>query len=187
MAIKTFSAGEILTAADTNSYLNNGGLVYLKEQNVGSAVTSVTVTDAFNSGYRNYKIIYSGGVLSATNTIHLRFGIGVTMTTTNYSGAAFFVTATTNTLGSLSDNAAAQASYAGGGGTNGTYVNIDVLNPQLATYTAFHGVFNQDPNSRYGSCSYEQRSTTQFTSFNLSASAGTMSGGTIYVYGYRKV
>jgi hypothetical protein len=187
MAIKTFSAGEILTAADTNSYLNNGGLVYLKEQNVGSAVTSVTVTDAFNSGYRNYKIIYSGGVLSATNTIHLRFGIGATMTTTNYFGGAYFFNVGTGVIAALTDNGSAQASYAGGGGTTGTYVNIDVLNPQLVAYTAFNGIFNQPPNGRYGACSYEQQSNTQFTSFALSASAGTMTGGTIYVYGYRKV
>ncbi len=30
MAVKTFTTGEVLTAADTNTYLNNGGLVYIK-------------------------------------------------------------------------------------------------------------------------------------------------------------
>ena len=29
MAVKTFSTGEVLTASDTNTYLNNGGLVYI--------------------------------------------------------------------------------------------------------------------------------------------------------------
>jgi hypothetical protein len=30
MAIKTFTTGEVLTAADTNTYLANSGLVYVK-------------------------------------------------------------------------------------------------------------------------------------------------------------
>jgi hypothetical protein len=29
MAIKTFTSGAVLTSADTNTYLNNGGLVYI--------------------------------------------------------------------------------------------------------------------------------------------------------------
>lgn len=53
MAIKTFTTGEVLTASDTNTYLANSGLVFVKSQTIGSAVTSVTVSDAFSATYDN--------------------------------------------------------------------------------------------------------------------------------------
>ena len=59
MAIKTFTTGEVLTAADTNTYLANSGLVYVKSQTIGSAVSSVNVTSAFSSTYDNYVITLS--------------------------------------------------------------------------------------------------------------------------------
>jgi hypothetical protein len=40
MAIKTFTTGEVLTASDTNTYLANSGLVYVKSQTIGSGVTA---------------------------------------------------------------------------------------------------------------------------------------------------
>jgi hypothetical protein len=74
MAIKTFTTGEVLTAADTNTYLANSGLVYVASTTVGTGVSSVTVSSAFNSTYDNYKIIYSGGVGSVTTTISMSKG-----------------------------------------------------------------------------------------------------------------
>ena len=54
MAVKTFTQGEKLTAADTNTYLNNGGLVFVKQVTVGSAVSpirlSVEGTISVNAG-----------------------------------------------------------------------------------------------------------------------------------------
>ena len=56
MAVKTFTAGETATAADTNTYLANSGLVYIKEQTIGNGVGSVTVSNAFSATYDNYVI-----------------------------------------------------------------------------------------------------------------------------------
>ncbi len=49
MTYPSFSAGDILTAADMNAV----GLWLVKTQTVGTAVASVTVTDAFSSTYDN--------------------------------------------------------------------------------------------------------------------------------------
>jgi hypothetical protein len=186
MAIKTFSSGEVLTAADTNTYLNNGGLVYIKEQAVGSGVASVLVTSAFTSAYQNYKIIYTGGSGSGTHSIGLRFGIGATMTITNYFGVAAFQNLGASAWQQVQDNASNVANNVGGGGTSHTIMSIDVYNPQFVANTYFQGPFFQSDYGRFGICSYGQLSSTQFTSFTLYALPGTFTGGTIYIYGYRK-
>ena len=66
MAIKNFTTGEVLTAADTNTYLANSGLVYVTSQTVGSAVSTVTVPGAFSTTWNDYRIIYSGGTATAS-------------------------------------------------------------------------------------------------------------------------
>lgn len=187
MAIKTFSSGEVLTAADTNTYLTNGGLVYLKEQTVASGVPNVLVTSAFNSAYQNYKIIYTGGFATATTRVQMRLGIGATMTSTNYFGGSYFFNVGTGVWSVFNDNGTAQANNAGAGGGGGVYVNMDILQPQIAANTFFHGVWNQVANGRFGGMTYEQLSGTQFTSFTLYSEFGNFNGGTIYIYGYRKV
>ena len=86
MTYPSFTSGEVLTAADMNAV----GLWLVKTQTVGTAVASVTVTDAFSSTYDNYRIIYTGGAASTSCVLSLQFGIGGTMTTTNYYGVAAY-------------------------------------------------------------------------------------------------
>ena len=52
MAVKTFSVGETLTASDTNTYLTNGGLVYITE-GTASNTSAVDVNSVFSSTYDN--------------------------------------------------------------------------------------------------------------------------------------
>ena len=57
MAIKTFTTGEVLTAADTNTYLANSGLVYIKEANP-SAATAISIDNCFSATYNAYRIVW---------------------------------------------------------------------------------------------------------------------------------
>jgi hypothetical protein len=59
-----WSSGEVLTAADLNAY---AGLILVKTQTIGTAVSSVTVSDAFSSTFDNY-LVAVDGVTSSTNT-----------------------------------------------------------------------------------------------------------------------
>ena len=88
MAVKTFTSGEVLTASDTNTYLNNGGLVYVKSQTIGSAVSSINVTSAFDSTYDIYAITVTGGAGSTPAAWTLRLGA----TATNYYNAGYVIT-----------------------------------------------------------------------------------------------
>ena len=79
MAVKKFTTGEVLTAADTNTYLNNGGLVYITQGTV-SAGTALSFTSQLSATYANYRIVFtpSARQAAAQNQINLRVRSGST-------------------------------------------------------------------------------------------------------------
>ena len=176
-----FSSGAVLTAAQMNGI----GSWLVKSQAVGSAVSSVTVTGAFSSDYDNYRIVYTGGVCSTTTYLTLQFGIGATMTASNYVGVNGYANIGASTWNILTDNATAQANYVGGGGTSHALLDINVDQPNLTKLTAMFGQHTLRDFGRIGFTSYIQDSATQFTSLRIAPVAGTLTGGTIRVYGYR--
>lgn len=188
MAIKTFTTGEVLTAADTNTYLANGGLVYIKSQTVGTGVTSVNVTSAFNADYDAYRITYIGGTLNALTLIGLYMGAAAAAN--GYYGARPIVNVGTGAVTSATDNNVGQWQSFGVGST--TYANLifDVIDPFAARRTQVFSPYwelNPGGSSFMGAYSGALDNTTSYTSFTLDPFGGnTMTGGTITVYGYRK-
>jgi len=182
MAVKTFTTGEVLTASDTNTYLANSGLVYVTSQTVGTAVSSVTVSNAFSSTYDNYKITYTSGVSSITQSLNLSLG----STTTNYFNATTYTVYSTGLVQSTNNNGLVGSFvYAGACDPNvGNQLFLDIFNPFLTKYTTFNGAFMVTDVS--GVSGGVQKSNTSFTSFTITPGAGTLTGGTITVYGYRK-
>jgi hypothetical protein len=181
MAIKTFTTGELLTASDTNTYLANSGLVYVTSVTVGNAVSTVAVPSAFSATYDNYRIVYSGGTSSTNASLGMTLGAVVAG---YFSGLIRVQTATGTVLG-LADNSAAKWSYVGYAATSSVALSFDLLNPFAATPTAYHGagwVLSSD----CGTSSGINTSATSYTSFNIIPGSGTLTGGTITVYGYRK-
>ena len=167
-----FVSGAILTAAQMNA----AGMWLIKTQTIGSAVASVAVTDVFSADYENYKIVVTGGVGSTGQAIALKLGA---------SGASYyqsFVHATyTGTQTILSVSNGAVWTYAGESNTSTNTVDVDVLGPFIAKFTGFGGFYI---GSVAGTVVGRHESATSFTGFTLSV-AGTMTGGTIAVYGYR--
>ena len=72
MAIKTFTAGSVLTASDTNTYLANSGLVYITTVSFNSLNT--TINNCFSSAYDNYRIIFTstGSSLGGAIGVYMR-------------------------------------------------------------------------------------------------------------------
>jgi len=181
MAIKTFTTGEVLTAADTNTYLANSGLVYIKQQTIGTGVSSVSVSSAFSSTFDNYKIIISGGVGSGLSSLSLTVGTAITA----YSSGVVYVTYGASSALGASDNNAAAYSFAGYATTTFIGVNLDVLNPFNSAATVF-GPTLWAAGTVAGVSSGIHNAAASHTSFTFTPAAGTLTGGTIYVYGYRK-
>ena len=87
MAIKTLTSGEVLTASDTNTYLNNGGLVYIAE---GSATntSALDVNSVFSSTYDNYRVVLQTASRSTLQYARFQFRTASTVATTNYASRA---------------------------------------------------------------------------------------------------
>jgi hypothetical protein len=179
MAVKSnFTDGTALPASDINTYLTNGGLVYVTSQTVGTAVASVTVTGAFSSTYDNYKIIYTAGV--GTGVMSMRLGASVT----TYSNSLIYGnTYGTPTASGIGSNNAANWSFIGYVDANVCSFGIDLFGPNLARYTTYAGTYVSPSNA--GSSSGIHATATAYTDFTLVPNT-TFTGGTITVYGYRK-
>lgn len=180
MAIKTFTTGEVLTAADTNTYLANSGLVYVASQTVGAAVASVPVSSVFSATYDNYKVIYTGGTSTTGANLKLTFGATVGG---YYSSIVYTVYATSGVSG-IGDSNSAAFTYAGIARSNWSHLDLDVFNPFTAQRTTVGGPFiNSDASGHFSGF---LDNTTSYTGFTLTPGSGTLTGGTITVYGYRK-
>jgi hypothetical protein len=173
-----FVAGQVLTAAQMNSV----GSWLIKTQTIGTAVSSVQVTDAFSADYQNYRIVVAGG--SCTNDTDLRLTLGATA-----SGYYYFMAYgnydDTAVQGVNGENVASWA-FAGTAGTATNYLDAHLFMPFEAKKTMIHSKFAQaNLTGASGVFQGNLNNTTSYTSFTLTLPVGTMTGGTIYVYGLR--
>jgi hypothetical protein len=172
------TAGQILTSAYLNNNINSG-LTYISSTTVGTAVSSVTVSGAFSADYDNYLVKMTGGALSTTAQLYIRLGA----TASGYKWQLLFGS-WNNTPGAEGASAATEIRYAGNGDASGYDGHIDIMSPFLAKNT--RTLSFQASNSDGGPAVGLLQNTTSYTAFTILPSAGTMTGGTITVYGYRK-
>ena len=158
------------------------GLQLVKTQTVGSAVTSVEVTGAFSADFQSYKIIYTNGACSGSGPINFRLG----SSTTTYFSAAAYTIYSNGAFGSVYNNNTGGFWYYAGAGNQdvGVTLNIDVHNPFDSTrYTSFGGPFMVTDVA--GSVGGVHKTNASYSAFTLLVGTGTITGGTIRVYGYR--
>jgi hypothetical protein len=157
------------------------GLTLIKSETIGSAVGSVTVTGAFSSTYENYRIILSGGVASADNFLNVTLG----STATGYYRSGIFVTYASTTVNGISGANTTSWANICEANANGLSGSFDLFCPNLVKNTTI--VASTAKNSTTGymvALSGYLNDTTQYTAFTLTPSTGTLTGGTIRVYGY---
>jgi hypothetical protein len=178
MTFPVFASGDVLNASD----MNGVGLWLVKTQTVGSGVSSVAVTGAFSADYDTYLVTYSGGSMSADTAIMCQIGSA----TTGYYGAYVYGNYSSTAVAGANDNNAARFTYVGGGDPfNGNSALFTLNNPFLTTQT-----YISSPMVAYstnvGSYVGRLATSTSYTGFTLIPFSGTLTGGTIRVYGYRK-
>lgn len=179
MTYPSFNSGDILTASD----MNGVGLWLVKSQTIGTGVSSVTVTGAFSADYDDYRITITGGGSSVPTDLRLQVGASVTGYYAGYSRVAY----ATGIVTGRGDNNAARFQACGTATTNGLQANFDLSMPFLSSFTYFASpVLFPDPSDNSGFGTGFLNDTTSHTAFTISPLSGTMTGGTIRVYGYRK-
>jgi hypothetical protein len=180
--------GQVLTADSAEATglkwasAAGSGLTLIKTQTIGSGVSSVNVTSAFSSTYDNYKIFVSGGVGSGSLNLNLTLGA----TSTGYYKFETYMTFAANTItGAAASNAASWSSSAVAS-ANSLCGDITLIGPNLAKTTHMSG--QSTISATTSNINYVQgflNNTTQYTDFTLTCASGTITGGTIKVYGYQ--
>jgi hypothetical protein len=179
------TAGQVLqvnsgaTATEWGSP-SSGSLILVKSQAIGTAVSSVAVTNAFSSAYDAYKIVVSGGVGSTNITLQLVLGSN----TANYYSSVSLVAFSGGSVSGSGNSNIAYFNRIGSASADAITLNADLVNPFLSKFTLIDGMFTFSTVDA-GYVSGLHASATSFTGFTINTSAGTLTGGTIYVYGYK--
>jgi len=178
MPVPDFAPGEVLTAAAMDQI----GMWLVKTQTIGSAVSSVTVNDCFSDTYNGYFVTVHGGTSStADENVSLQLSDGGTASTTGYYGTTIYAV-WGSTLTTQSANNASNMQYAGG--LDGRVIlQLQIFNPYVATSTTMFGPFIRQ--ALAGQSSYIHRVNNEYDGFKITPGAGTLTGGTISVYGFR--
>lgn len=150
---------------------------------VNSAVGSVTVQGAFSALYDNYLISYSGGKGSTGHVhgIQLQTSGGVTSSAAYYGGFATYSYANAPTGAGFSNSTA--FAYCGGGESTWSAIWATLIDPFKAEFTK--GSYPVYYGSYAGQVAAVHALATSYSNFVVTPSVGTMTGGTIRIYGYR--
>ena len=192
---KTLAEGQMCYVEGTGFQTYNGtswitwgtapdvaGLTLISSTTIGTTVASVTVSDAFSATYDNYKIVVSGGVASTNNLLNLTLG----STATGYYRAGVRVTYASSTVNGFQSSNATSYEGFGEGTTTGLAADAEIFQPFAAKNTWFKNGYGANlTTSNYLNAAGFLNDTTSYTAFTLTCSTGTITGGTIKVYGYK--
>jgi len=158
-------------------------MTLVKTQTVGSGVTSVTVNNAFSAAHDNYEVLWTGGTMtSSSGDSQLTFYLG--NSNTGYRSILRYSNGSTMSVALQSNGA--QWNWIGGGSTGSGFMQIKLYSPYLSIHTRMDSNgYNSWDNVNFGNSNGVHTVASSYTGFTVSVSGtGTMSGGTIRVYGY---
>lgn len=164
---------KIVPSSATNGTVAADGSV-----SVGTAVTSVTLNGVFSADFNNYKVIYAGGTCSTATAIQMRLGASAA----SYYSALSYIVYSTSAEVNVSLANTADFEYVGEANGQFNRIDIDVCDPFNAKFTSVSGLYVGNDVS--GFCGGIHRVAASYTSFLIRVNTGTITGGTIEVYGY---
>lgn len=190
--------GQVIYQTDTNTTLvwngsgwvllstgtaNPPGLELVKTQTIGSAVSSVIVSDCFTTSYDEYLITVSDTSTSLDNAdFSMQLRTGSTTAATNYYYIYQYITYSGASSTFVAGNNTTTWAFVGRSHNNTVTARIEVSQPRLARRTTVRchapGGNIAGPFSGY----HDVATAYESVVFSIN---GTMTGGTIRVYGYR--
>lgn len=145
---------------------------------IGTSVSSVTVNGAFSPTYDNYRILIGGVDASSQTNLRIQFG----STPNEHYGSHYYDFYGSGTTGTDRIVNAANMYIGVTNTSDDTSSSLDVFSPNLTKRTTFSGTY--DSFAYAGWFGGGVNTTTQYTSFNILVTTGTLTGGTIRIYGY---
>ena len=190
MAIKTFTSGEVLTAADTNTYLANSGLVYIAEGSTSTSVAGLNFNNVFSSTYDNYRIMIDFfRPVTAARFVALQLRVGGADTAANY----YYAQTGIYTDGTSANNLGTNVGFVDTGVFNSlntfslSSATIDIFAPKKTERTFFNinsSLINTVFGTRNGMAAHD--AATSFDGFSLYTNGGNMTTLRCKIYGYRQ-
>ena len=160
--------------------LPSGALTLISATTIGTAVASVTVSSAFSATYDNYRIVMGGMTAS-------QIGTDLALTFNNSAGSFYYFAGYFQQFSGgqtiRSGNGVSSIEFALTGDLSSMAMTGDVLSPFLATRTAL--ISHYANNTYTGEIKGYNITASSQTGFTLAPGTGTLTGGTIRVYGYQ--
>jgi hypothetical protein len=159
-------------------------LVKITKTTIGSGVSTVSLDNVFTSTYSNYRVVIQWEQCSATGpTINFRLRVGGT----DNSGATAYQPRGYGNTTSLATFGSAGSAFALGriDSTDQSFTLMEIIAPASARATNFtvnHFNTNNNYMWQYGAT---HNVTTAYDGFTVYPSSGTLTSGTITVYGYK--
>ncbi len=176
---------DVYTQAQTNSLLDaksnvsSTGLVLITSVTIGSAVSSVVVNNCFSSSYENYFVTISGGTASQEGVYRIQYN---NSTGSTYKRNGYYQTYASTTL-SGDVGTGGTSTYFGMYNTVAGNSNSVIFQPFATKPTTHTSQWVQD--TAGGIWNGIDTNAVSNTGFTITPSAGTITGGTIKVYGYK--
>ena len=200
MADQTFTAGQVLTAAQMTTLQSNIGLVPMTPSSVsGTGVTIVgntttiaaastaSINGVFTSAYTNYVVTYN--LTAASSFMRLKLKTAGADISTNYGATMAYIVDNSTAWAWLNAGAASwnATNWLISNGVSGVYGSITVFNPNLAANTWMDGSATSFNSTNSAKLTFGGRNagTDQATGLTIFPDSGTFTG-TVTVYGYRK-
>lgn len=189
MTYPSFSAGDVLTAADMNAV----GLWKVGETTFTNQASPI-YNNIFTTNYDVYRLVIRVGVASSGTSAYLRMRVvnsGGTAQTINYTAKSMWSNVgLANAVFADYDQASTGMPLGPIGNTdNPGSMSVDIYNPFLSTsFTLYNGNFfgTQNGTANYmGLFGGAHQTVASYTGLNFFANTGNITG-TVAVYGYRK-
>jgi hypothetical protein len=186
MTVKTWTTGEVVTAAGANEFLTNSGLVYISTTTIATATTQFI--GAFTDTYTNYRAVFSYTASTGT-AVYFRWLVGTTVQTGNIISQSINVirsVGTLNTAGRSDQYGIFMAAFP----TYPASASVDIYNPKAVGYSSYASQICTVPesatDSRLELIGGRNIATTQIDGFEITTAGAPTLSGTMTLFGYRK-
>jgi hypothetical protein len=192
MATQTFTAGQVLTAAQLTTLQSNSGLQLVKAETTFTGQSSFNVPNIFTSEYTNYLINFRFLAATANGGMNVQLSASGTAAATNYNNMRVIAFGASSLISARSTAQTTFPVASQVGGVSGVYqwAQLQLSGPQLAQPTLMSVSGALQDGAAYITPDVEifngnHSTTTAYDGLTIIAASGTITG-TYTVYGYAK-
>ena len=170
-------------AIDTTAAASfGGGLVHIETVSISSGVTGISLNNVFSATYKNYLVLASI-TTSTGNSNSMRLRVGGADNTSNVYIRQVFA----GDSGSFATSSLTSTAFDGVWIGNSTVSNLEAIlyNPFEAAPTMHLCRTMSGAGNSFKVSGGIHTASTSFDGFTLNAASGTLSSGTVRVYGYK--